>query len=145
MCGDCTIGTCYADPKCLTCYINYFHLERINFFVSSVFFGSCLMVGVLFIIRPIEFWTKFSRVYGLILPPLCIRLLLLCPGRERKGNALGIPKSNLEWYIYFYASSVSVVSMFIGWRVGKRVPLLAFTLFYLVLLSTLVVWRLFMI
>lgn len=145
VCGDCVKYDCYVDPAIEPDrIIDYRNLKRVNYKTSVIFLLCSIIIGILFIIKPIEFWKKFSKTYGLLLPALCFRLLFLCRGIKRSKTSLPMPHEP-KWFIYIYSILVPVVTMFVGTMIGKRLPLLVFIILYCLLMTILVVWRLFMI
>lgn len=145
VCGDCTKYECYVDPAINPDrIIDYLHIKRVNFKTSIILFLSSIIVGILFIIKPIEFWKKFSKSYGLLLPSLCFRLLFLCTGIKRTKTSLPKPHDP-QWYIYIYSILVPVISILVASKIAKRLSLLVYIILSILLMTILVVWRLFMI
>jgi len=73
-CGACNSDACYGNASNPLELITYQSLGHINYIILIVFFAASLLVGILFIIPPVQFWTKFIRVFGyvdysLIFPP----------------------------------------------------------------------------
>eukprot|EP01122_Echinamoeba_exundans_P015224 TRINITY_DN712_c0_g1_i5.p1 TRINITY_DN712_c0_g1~~TRINITY_DN712_c0_g1_i5.p1 ORF type:complete len:333 (+),score=40.04 TRINITY_DN712_c0_g1_i5:625-1623(+) len=141
-CGDCIGGGCYSSPGNPDSEIFASSLNKINFLRFGIVIGLSVIVGVAFIVPPIQFWTKFIRVYGVLLPSLLFRLTFLCPVSTASGAAIAAP-INRPWYAWLFAALISATAMTVAAITPAKKAILSFCLFYSILFCVLSAWRLF--
>ena len=65
-CGACNSDACYGNATNPLEVITYTSLSRVNFITLAAFFAASLLLGIAFIAPPVQFWTKFIRVFGYV-------------------------------------------------------------------------------
>lgn len=143
-CGDCVGVSCYATPAQPDSEISFGHLGRVNFVRFGITIGLSLLVGVGFIVPPIQFWVKFIRVYGVLLPPLLFRLTFICPESTSNRAALAAPGDRM-WYVWLFAILITATAMTVATVAPAKRAIISYTILYIVLFSILSLWRLFII
>eukprot|EP01117_Protostelium_nocturnum_P004003 TRINITY_DN1527_c0_g1_i12.p1 TRINITY_DN1527_c0_g1~~TRINITY_DN1527_c0_g1_i12.p1 ORF type:complete len:452 (-),score=109.58 TRINITY_DN1527_c0_g1_i12:197-1552(-) len=134
-CQTCFDNMCYANAEHA---VNLKSLGSINWFV----FASCLIVSlvlVLFsIIKPIDFWDKCDRVYGMLLPGIVFHLTFLCP----QISTVSLEQPGKEhWWSYISATVLVCLCSFLVYRNRGKFGMLSFILLFCILYFYLVVWR----
>jgi hypothetical protein len=143
-CGDCSSGGCYSTPENPDSEISASSLNKINFVRFGISIGLSILVGVAFIVPPIQFWTKFIRVYGVLLPSLLFRLTFICPGGTSSAAALAAPTSRM-WYTWLFAVLITATAMTVAAVTPAKKAIVSYCLFYAILFGILSAWRLFII
>jgi len=137
-CDSCFGGKCYAlEGSKLE--IDKSNLNRINFLVLGVGCLISLLITIFSIVKPVDFWSKCDRVYGMLLPGILFQVTFLC--KRTAGTALASP-TVCPWYGYFYGVGFTGVATFIAWRNNGKFPILSFAIQFIMMYFALAFWRL---
>jgi len=151
----CVIGTLIWDVDtlgCASCYskdcysfkdfcIDKSHLKRINFIAFSLISFVGLCVAFFSVVKPIDFWTKCDRVYGMLFPPIAFHITFLCP--HLSDYSLAAP-SKPQWYVYFYAFGIAGIASIIAHKNSARYPVLSYLVQFFFLYTALCICRIWM-
>ena len=138
-CPSCHSNACYSIDA--TKIIAWDTLSRVNWLLFGVLCLGAVLLAVLSLIPPVNFWVKCDRVYGTLLPCLVFQLTFLCPTANAANASLPAPP-RLEWYCVLYALGLSLVALVAGAKGGARFAVLGFSLLFVGILAALVIWRL---
>jgi len=137
-CQSCRDKKCYATDSDKE--ITFWTLDRMNFYMLILVFIICIIVPIVSIMKPIDFWSKCDRVYGLLFPGITFQLMFLCP--HDRGGALPPPTPGVRWYSVIFACGLACLSTALCMKVKGKHPFLVYIVVYLGLLFSLVLWRL---
>jgi len=115
-------------------------VTRLNWWLAIVALAVILGVPLLSVAKPIDFWSKCDRVYGMLLPGIAFQLLLLCPHSTPQKFSLPPPPSP-KWYYFILGISLAAGATLIGNKFGGKRPLLMYTLLFLSMSCALFFWR----
>jgi len=140
-CRSCWDGGCYAqiESKILSLHT----LDRLNFVMLCVLLALFIIVPIVSVMRPVDFWSKCDRVYGMLFPAVAFQLLMLCPRSYSLNGALPKP-STPEWYSYLFGFSLAIITT-IGAskiKIHSKYSILIFWTLFIVLSVSLFTWRL---
>jgi len=139
-CESCFSGKCYSSPRSDT-LISRDNIGRLNFLAVVVGGIVALVITIISIVKPIDFWQKCDRVYGMLLPGILFQVTFLC--KRTTGSSIGEPMQ-APWYGYIYALVFTALATLIGFKNDGKYPVLSFSLLFLLLYSALVFWRLWL-
>jgi len=137
-CDSCIGGKCYAIEGSGS-EIDKSNLQRINFTVVGVGLLISLLITIVSVVKPVDFWGKCDRVYGMLLPGILFQVTFLC--KRTAGTALAIP-AQCPWYGYFYGVGFTGIATFIAWRNNGKFPVLSFAIQFIMMFCALAFWRL---
>eukprot|EP01112_Ceratiomyxa_fruticulosa_P000969 TRINITY_DN1091_c0_g1_i1.p1 TRINITY_DN1091_c0_g1~~TRINITY_DN1091_c0_g1_i1.p1 ORF type:complete len:411 (+),score=38.69 TRINITY_DN1091_c0_g1_i1:211-1443(+) len=138
-CSSCREGLCYATE--LEHTISFKQLYNVNW---GVFVGTIIITVVVTMIsqvKPIEYWSKCIRVYGMLFPAILFQILFLCPEASHNSSSIVAPHSP-RWYTYFVGLIIAGLATVFGTKFDSKHPILVFVVLYAGLFFTLFVWRL---
>lgn len=138
-CSSCKNLGCYSHFPDHT--ITFNNLSHINIFMVLLIIAFSVLIPLVSVMKPIDFWNKCDRVYGMLFPGIAFQLLFLCPNSTNEGYSLGAPPRP-EWYDYLFAIAVAGITTAIGARVQGRRPVFVYLVLYTSLLFSLSLWRL---
>jgi hypothetical protein len=151
-CTSCHYGQCYATDEQHAIMGSYEaasgeHLgEHLNFLVLFVGTAICIALFFVSVIRPLVFWEKCDRVYGVLLACVVFQLAFLCPPASLNGSSLPPPK-NPGWASYFMAVVIPILILPITYFAGKKfkgtMSVIVFFVLFVPLLVVMSLWRLF--
>jgi hypothetical protein len=64
-CDSCLYSDCYADSPDTT--ISLTSLSRVNVFMVLLVVSFSILIPLISVVKPIDFWSKCDRVYGYVL------------------------------------------------------------------------------
>ncbi|KAG2373819.1 hypothetical protein C9374_011704 [Naegleria lovaniensis] len=136
---------CYAsleESVNLITEVGRSNLSHVNWYLFCILSIGSLLVGILFVIKPIQFYTKFHHVFSMLAPCLTFQYCFLCPTLSLNGVAT-IPKPSLfpPWFSYLYATIVGIVFTAAGMKSPKKYSLIAFPILYILVFCALFFWR----
>ena len=99
-CSSCLDGSCYSDLNSVHSLTKQYFASRFNWLGLFLILLISSAITALSIIKPINFWAKCDRVYGMLFPGIAFQLTCLCPSMS--DSSLPRPAS-IPWYAYFYA------------------------------------------
>eukprot|EP01133_Synstelium_polycarpum_P014972 gene14972-17703_t len=106
-CKSCWDNSCYAPSSAYT--LSFDTLGRLNFIMLAVLLILCIVIPVVSVMKPVDFWSKCDRVYGMLFPAIAFQLLMLCPRAYEQNGSL--PKPNVPmWYSFVFAISLSLLA-----------------------------------
>jgi hypothetical protein len=65
------------------------------------------VITALAIVKPVEFWSKCDRVFGMLFPCVLFQVLFLCPGASSLGASLPRPR-HISWEAPVYGILVAL-------------------------------------
>lgn len=136
-CNSCFTDKCYSLENSET-LISKDHLDRINFGAIGIGCLAGLLITIISVVKPVDFWQKCDRVYGMLFPGILFQVTFLC--KRTTGSSLGHPDV-CPWYGYFYALSFTGLATLVGFKNNGRYPVISFLVLFLFLFIGLVVWR----
>ncbi|KAF0979460.1 hypothetical protein FDP41_001803 [Naegleria fowleri] len=136
---------CYApleESVNLITVIGRSNLSHVNWYLFCILSIGSLLLGILFVTKPIQFYTKFHHVFSMLAPCLTFQYCFLCPTLSLNGIAT-IPKPSLfsPWFSYLYAAIVGIVFTAAGMKAPKKYSLIAFPILYILVFCALFFWR----
>jgi len=138
-CFSCFDSKCYStDPQTTIDGVNFFN--TFPFIVLVVSLCIATIITVISVIKPIDFWQKCDRVYGMLLPGIIFQLTCLCP--HTSGTSIAHPTHSVPWYGYFYAFGFVGIATLLQFKNNGKFPILVFLLSFVILYTALLVWRL---
>jgi len=138
-CSSCRDRRCYSQSPDSTLTLQ--SLDHINILMVLLVFGFSLLIPLVSVVKPIDFWSKCDRVYGMLFPGIAFQLLFLCPNSTNEGFSLS-PPPRPEWYDFLFAIAVAAIATGIGARIQGRRPIFVYLVLYSSLLFSLSLWRL---
>jgi len=137
-CASCFTDNCYSlptTPEGLTKE----NLKNFNFYSLIVSSVVALVITAVSVVKPIDFWDKCDRVYGMLLPGVVFQITFLCPSTMH--SSLPHPKE-APWYAYLFGITIAALATAFAYKNKGRKPVLSFSCLFLVLYCTLALWRL---
>jgi len=138
-CESCHKQKCYAGSPGAAITISS-GFAKLNWWLAVVVFGICVGIPIISVMKPIDFWNKCDRVYGMLLPCVAFQVLFLCPSSTREGYALNPPHFP-SWYSFILGPCLAAGATIIGQKFGGTRPLVSYALLSSSLLGSLVLWR----
>jgi len=138
-CKSCKYLECYSLNDNTT--FTFDSLGHINIVMLLFILLFSALIPVASVIKPIDFWNKCDRVYGMLFPGIAFQLLFLCPNSTKEGFSLA-PPPHVQWYDFLFAFTVVGIATGIGIRFQGRRPALVYIILYISLFFSLVLWRL---
>jgi len=139
-CDSCFTDRCYSSENSSS-LISKDHLSRISWGTIAIGISVSLFFTIVSVIKPIDFWQKCDRVYGMLLPGVLFQFTFLC--RRTTGSSLAHPDS-FPWYAWPYALGFTGVATAVAFKNNGRYPVLSFLALFIILYIALVVWRLYL-
>jgi len=137
-CYSCFDSHCYSkNPQTIIDGLNFFH--KFPFIVLVVALCIATIITAVSVIKPIDFWQKCDRVYGMLFPGIIFQLTCLCP--HTSGTSIAHP-GPIPWYGYFYAFGFVGIATGLQYKNNGRYPILVFLLSFVILYTALLSWRL---
>jgi len=133
-CSSCAHYGCYTTDSNMLSWTNL----ALNWWMFSIALAVMTVVAVLSIVRPLQFWVKCDRVYGILFPCMLFQLVFLCP---RTSHTSLPPPPHAEWYTYMFGILTAVVATFAGIKL-KCHSLLRYSWVFMFVFACLVGWRL---
>ncbi|GAM21850.1 hypothetical protein SAMD00019534_050250 [Acytostelium subglobosum LB1] len=141
-CRSCWDGACYASTP--SCVLSFSTLGRLNFVMMAVLIVICIVIPIVSVMKPVDFWSKCDRVYGMLFPSVCFQLLFLCP-RSYSTNA-SLPKPPVpHWYSFIFGISLALLATVFATKVKLKNRLITFWAIFLALTVSLFCWRISMV
>jgi len=140
-CNSCVHNKCYArdlQKEAITAT----SLERVNLLMLIFTSFGAMIFTVVSILKPIDFWGKCDRVYGMLFPGIVFQLTFLCPKAIK--YALPPPVST-PWYSYIYGIGVVAIVTAIGLKVKGRHPIIMYIALFISLFVGITGWRLWVV
>jgi len=139
-CSSCFTKECYADPLSETA-ITKDHLMRLNWTVLVISFLVSLLITAISVMKPVDFWSKCDRIYGMLFPGLIFKMTFLCPVTAH--SSLPAPPPS-PWYGYIYGLAFVGLATGIAWKNNGKYPVVSFLILCLFMYCGLVAWRLWL-
>jgi len=136
-CTSCREKECYSNPDN---QIDLRNLGRMNFMMLIAVFILCFVVPFVSVVKPIDFWAKCDRVYGILFPGVTFQLLFLCP--SARAGSLAEPPSEIQWYDIVFACGVAGLTTTLCMKIKGIHTYIIYFVTYISLLAALVFWRL---
>lgn len=105
-CESCATGKCYSTAGATA--LRWATLwGRLNYLMLGLALGITALIAVAAIVRPLEFWVKADRIYGMLFPCLVFQLVFLCP----KSNGASLPQPTFPppWFAFVFAGSTAIL------------------------------------
>eukprot|EP01132_Coremiostelium_polycephalum_P007866 gene7866-9683_t len=67
----------------------------------------CVVIPIVSVMKPVDFWSKCDRVYGMLFPAAVFQLLLLCPKSYNLNASLPKPLTP-HWYSFIFGISLNI-------------------------------------
>ncbi|EGC30991.1 hypothetical protein DICPUDRAFT_40655, partial [Dictyostelium purpureum] len=144
-CRSCWDDSCYAAIDSAQ-EITFAHMSRLNFIMLVSLVLLFLVVPIVSVMKPVDFWSKCDRVYGMLFPAIAFQLLLLCPSSYHLGGSLSKPH-NPHWYSYIFGGVLALCATLIPAKakIDAKYSIVTFWVLFIVLAGSLFSWRLGMI
>jgi len=139
-CSSCHSGRCYSssDSTDISLEAGPSHM---NWWLAAVMAGVAVAVPTISVAKPIDFWAKCDRVYGMLLPGIVFQALMLCPDSSKGHYSLRRPHSP-HWYSFVLGIVLVCSATGIGLKFGGKRPLIMYFLLFTTLSTSLFLWRL---
>eukprot|EP01119_Soliformovum_irregulare_P012729 TRINITY_DN3326_c0_g1_i1.p1 TRINITY_DN3326_c0_g1~~TRINITY_DN3326_c0_g1_i1.p1 ORF type:complete len:398 (-),score=62.20 TRINITY_DN3326_c0_g1_i1:22-1215(-) len=137
-CASCFTDACYS-PVGSPLEIDGAHLHRINWLSLGIGIAVSILIYIVSVVKPIDFWGKCNRVYGMLFPGVLFQVVFLC-GRTSVTSLAPPPPP--PWYALFYALAFVGIGTAIGLKGKGKLSFVSFVLTFVLLFSGLVLWRL---
>ncbi|GAM19832.1 hypothetical protein SAMD00019534_030070 [Acytostelium subglobosum LB1] len=141
-CWSCWDNGCYSTSPATT--LEFSTLGRLNFIMLSCLIILCVLIPIVTVMKPVDFWSKCDRVYGMLFPSIFFQLLFLCPKAYSEHASLPKPPSP-HWYSYLFAIGLAIGATIFAVKAKLRHPLITFWIIFTILTSSLFIWRIAMI
>eukprot|EP01118_Nematostelium_gracile_P003170 TRINITY_DN13603_c0_g1_i1.p1 TRINITY_DN13603_c0_g1~~TRINITY_DN13603_c0_g1_i1.p1 ORF type:complete len:372 (+),score=43.36 TRINITY_DN13603_c0_g1_i1:123-1238(+) len=138
-CESCFSAQCYSLHG-TTSIIDKDHLFRINWITFGIGLIICFAIVVISVVKPIDFWAKCDRVYGILLPGLLFKVTFICKGLNHVS--LGEPKAS-PWYGYIFGMALTGLVTFISFKFRGRYPIVSFGILFVLCTLGLFIWRIY--
>ncbi|KAF2077997.1 hypothetical protein CYY_000721 [Polysphondylium violaceum] len=140
-CRSCWDGGCYAQIESRV--LSLHTLDRLNFIMLCVLLALFIVIPIVSVMRPVDFWSKCDRVYGMLFPAVAFQLLMLCPRSYSLNGSLPKP-SYPEWYSYLFGFSLAIITTLGASKIKihSKYSILIFWTLFIVLSVSLFTWRL---
>ncbi|KAL6061596.1 acidPPc domain-containing protein [Balamuthia mandrillaris] len=139
---------CYSPSSSSPLTIDYHHPERINWWLMVILLATFAAIVVVSMVKPIRFWVKGDRVFGLLLPCILFQALFLCPNDFNDYRALARGKDagsgSVDWYLYVYGFGIGLLLTGLGVANNGRKAFMAWVVWFTATFSALVCCRLFL-
>ncbi|KAN0009240.1 hypothetical protein ACTFIU_006515 [Dictyostelium citrinum] len=141
-CRSCWDEMCYASINSAQ-EITFSHLNRLNFIMLVALLLIFLVIPIVSVMKPVDFWSKCDRVYGMLFPAVAFQLLLLCPSSYRLNGSLSKP-STPHWYSYVFGGILALCATLIPakTKIPPKYTIVTFWVLFLSLSISLFSWRL---
>jgi len=137
-CDSCYNGDCYSAYTSET-VVTPNTLRRFNFISLLIAVTLGLLLTFISVLKPIDFWDKCDRVFGMLLPGVAFQVTLLCP---RTVHSSLPPPLSAPWYGYIFGLGFAGLATLISYKNNGRYPVLAFFCLFVVMYIAIAVWRL---
>ncbi|KYR01832.1 hypothetical protein DLAC_01849 [Tieghemostelium lacteum] len=138
-CRSCWNDSCYATTLSQT--LSFSNLGRLNYVMFAILLALCIIIPIVSTMKPVDFWSKCDRVYGMLFPAVCFQLLFLCPKSYDISASLPHPPSP-SWYSFMFSLSIALIAIILGGRIKVKYSLITFWGLFLTLTICLFSWRL---
>lgn len=139
-CESCHARRCYAHSPETEISLKS-GVGRLNIWLAIIVVAFILGVPALSVMKPLDFWNKCDRVYGMLLPGIAFQLLMLCPHSSKRHYSLPPPPPP-HWYSFILSISLVAAATGVGLKFGGKRPMLMYALLFLGMSFALFFWRL---
>jgi membrane-associated phospholipid phosphatase len=139
-CASCRNNSCYGEGDKR---IMWDTMGRANWWVFALTAFGLILLIFASIVKPIEFWVKCDRVFGMLFPCILFQITFLCPGAHNGHSALPPPHWPPDWYSYLYGIAFALLFTGLGVLNGGRWPYLSACFFFASNFAAILWWRLF--
>lgn len=140
-CTSCSSSdTCYSTEDDA---ITWHTLGRANWWVFVCLFAVMAGIVGVCLAKPLDFWAKCDRVYGMLFPCVAFRVTFLCPVSLNDHASLAAPTWPPAWYSYLAGIGLAAALTVLGVANKGRYPFVAYLVFFFITFFSLSWWRLF--
>jgi membrane-associated phospholipid phosphatase len=139
-CGSCSSDMCYSPEAGA---ITWHTLSRANWWVMGCLFVVMAGIVGICLAKPLDFWAKCDRVFGMLFPCVAFRVTFLCPAPLNDNASLTSPSWPPAWYSYLVGIGLAACLTVLGVANKGRYPFAAYLVFFFITFFSLSWWRLF--
>jgi len=137
ICESCYDDQCYSDLNS-DHVVTAHSLKRYNYISLIICIALGTLITFISVTKPIDFWEKADRVYGMLFPGIAFRITLLCP--RTVHSSLPHPDPS-PWYGYIFAIGIALIATAAAFLNKGRYPVLSFLIQFSVLYVAIAAWR----
>merc|ERR1711879_303149 len=141
-CSSCHNNECYSEYGSDT-QLTGQNLRDMSILPFLAVLLCSLLLTIFAVVKPINFWRKCDRSLGLLLPCVAFQVGFLCPNGSFADASLAPPEIPPPWWAYPFAIAVPLFTLLFGHKMKSKYPFISFTVLYVVVSSSLLIWRLF--
>lgn len=136
-----TYSSCYAQQS--PGFVLH-DLSQFNWILLLLLTVVCILASIVLVVRPINFYTKFHHIFGMILPCEVFQLCVLCKPLSLDGET-ALANSKVSYpslHTVLIALSSGTILTLVGIKAGKgNMSVLIFMFMYLTVFGLLFFWR----